>query len=36
MAQACKEVEIVEQMYFRWRKKYGGLQVDQAKAVEGA
>jgi putative transposase len=27
-AQACKEAEIVEQMYFRWRKEYGGLQVD--------
>jgi transposase-like protein len=30
-AQACKEAEIVEQTYFRWRKEYGGLQVDQAK-----
>jgi hypothetical protein len=27
-AQACKEAEIVEQTYFRWRKEYGGLQVD--------
>jgi putative transposase len=30
-AQACKEAEIVEQTYFRWRKEYGGLQVHQAK-----
>jgi putative transposase len=29
-AQACKEAEIVEQTYFRWRKEYGGLRVDQA------
>jgi hypothetical protein len=29
-AQACKEAEIVEQTYFRWRKEYGGLQVQEA------
>jgi putative transposase len=33
MAQACKEAEIVEQTYFRWRKEYGGLQIDQAKRL---
>jgi putative transposase len=27
-AQASKETGIVEQTYFRWRKEYGGLQVD--------
>ena len=26
--QACKEVGITEQTYYRWRKEYGGLQVD--------
>jgi hypothetical protein len=25
---------IVEQTYFRWRKEYGGLQVDQAKRLK--
>jgi Transposase len=25
------ETGIVEQTYYRWRKEYGGLQVDQAK-----
>src|ERR1700739_2403894 len=35
-AQACKEAEIVEQTYFRWRKEYGGLQVDQAKRLKVA
>ena len=29
--QACKEAGIVEQSYYRWRKEYGGLQVDQAR-----
>ncbi|WP_182180764.1 IS3 family transposase [Methylobacterium radiotolerans] len=30
LALACKEAEISEQSYYRWRKEYGGLQVDQA------
>jgi hypothetical protein len=29
-AQVCNEAEIMEQTYFRWRKEYGGLQVDQS------
>jgi putative transposase len=32
--QACKEAEITEQSYYRWRKEYGGLQVDQAKRLK--
>jgi putative transposase len=28
---ACKEAAIIEQTYYRWRKEYGGLKVDQAK-----
>jgi len=24
---ACKEVEITEQTYYRWRKEYGGLRL---------
>ena len=33
MALACKEAEISEQSYYRWRKEYGGLQVDQARKM---
>ena len=33
-ALACKEAEITEQTYYRWRKEYGGLQVDQAKRLK--
>jgi Transposase len=33
LPQACKEAEIVEQTYYRWRKEYGGLKVDQARTV---
>ena len=28
--QACKEVGIVEQTFYRWRKEYGDLKVEQA------
>jgi transposase-like protein len=32
--QACREVEITEQTYYRWRKEYGGLKRDQAKRLK--
>ena len=32
--QACKEAGIVEQTFYRWRKEYGGLQVEQAKKLK--
>jgi putative transposase len=31
---ACKEGGITEQTYYRWRKEYGGLKVDQAKRLK--
>jgi putative transposase len=31
---ACKEAAIREQTYYRWRKEYGGLQVDQAQRLQ--
>ena len=31
--QACKEAEITVQTYYRWRKEYGGLRLDQAKRL---
>ena len=32
--QVCKEAEITVQTYYRWRKEYGGLQVDQARRLK--
>ena len=32
--QACKEAEITTQSYYRWRKEYGGLKLDQAKRLK--
>jgi len=34
IAEACKEVGTTEQSYYRWRKEYGGLNVDQAKRLK--
>ena len=34
IAVACKEVDVSEQSYYRWRKEYGGLQVDQARKMK--
>ena len=29
----CKQLEVTEQTYYRWRKGYGGLRMDQAKRL---
>ncbi len=31
VAGVCKLLGVTEQTYFRWRKEYGGLKVDQAR-----
>ena len=31
---ASREAGITEQTYYRWRKEYGGLQVDQARRLK--
>jgi transposase-like protein len=32
--QARKEAEITQQTYYRWRKEFGGLKLDQAKRMK--
>jgi len=32
--QACRDAGISEQSYYRWRKEYGGLRLDQAKRLK--
>ena len=34
IAVACKEVGTTEQTFCRWRKGYGGLNIDQAKRLK--
>ncbi len=31
---ACREAGISRQSYYRWRKEYGGLDLDQAKRMK--
>lgn len=31
--EACKMLEISEQTYYRWRREYGGMDVNQAKKL---
>jgi len=30
----CRKLAISEQTYYRWRREYGGLRVDQAKRLK--
>ena len=32
--EVCRQLGISEQSYYRWRKEYGGLKVDQAKRLK--
>ena len=34
VALACKEAGITEQTFYRWRKEYGGLKLEQARTVQ--
>ncbi len=34
VAQVCKQIGIADQTYYRWRKAYGGLKIDQAKRLK--
>ena len=31
---ACREAGITEQTYYRWRKEYGGLKLEQARRMK--
>jgi len=30
----CKQLGVTDQTYYRWRKSYGGMKVDQAKRLK--
>ena len=32
--EACREVGITEQTYYRWRREYGGMQASQARRLK--
>jgi putative transposase len=33
-AEVCRQLEITDVTYYRWRKEYGGLRIDQAKRLK--
>ncbi len=34
MGQVCRILGIAEQTFYRWRREYGGLKVEQAKRLK--
>jgi len=34
MPLVCRQIGVTEQTYYRWRKEYGGLKVEQAKKLK--
>ena len=34
MAEVCRQLAISDQTYYKWRKEYGGMHVDQAKRLK--
>lgn len=34
IAQACKQIGVTDQTYYRWRREYGGLKTDQARRLK--
>jgi transposase-like protein len=34
LVEVCRQLEITDATYYRWRKEYGGLRVDQAKRLK--
>ena len=33
--EVCRKIGVTQQTYYRWRKEYGGLQMDQARRFKG-
>jgi putative transposase len=34
VAEVCRKIGVTDQTYYRWRKVYGGLRMDQAKRLK--
>jgi len=33
-SEACRQIGVTEQTYYRWRREYGGMEVDQLKRLK--
>jgi transposase-like protein len=34
VAEACRQIGVTEQTFYRWRNTYGGLRIDQVKRLK--
>ena len=34
VAEACRQIGVTDQTYYRWRKEYGGVRTDQARRLK--
>ncbi len=34
VGEACQKISVTEQTYYRWRKEYGGMRIEQAKRLK--
>jgi len=34
VGEACRQIAVTEQTYYRWRKEYGGMRIEQAKRLK--
>ena len=34
ISQAARQIGIVDQTYYKWRREYGGMRIDQAKRLK--
>jgi len=32
--EVCRQIEVKEQTYYKWRKEYGGMRINQAKRLK--
>jgi len=35
VAQASRKIGVTEQTYYRWRREYGGMRIEQGKRLKG-
>ncbi len=34
IGEACRKIGVIEQTYYRWRKEFGGMHIEQAKRLK--
>ena len=34
VSEACRKIGVTEQTYYRWRKEYGGMRIEQARRLK--